>query len=106
MDVNNRLAGPGVFPNSDGTTFDVPREDTQPIFDQHRRKNAYPHNLDSYDYHKRPDLMKEKLENVSMLKEIPPIDPAKVDQDLNKLGDLEWQPTYKHIVERDINKME
>ena len=41
-----------------------------------------------------------------MIKDIPQIDPAQVDQDLNKLGELEWEPTYKHIVERDIDRME
>ena len=82
------------------------REDTKPIFDAHRKEMSYPKNLESKDHHTKPNALKTKLENVSMIKDIPQINPAQVDQDLNKLGELEWEPTYKHIVEKDIDKME
>eukprot|EP00354_Favella_ehrenbergii_P007556 CAMPEP_0170473946 /NCGR_PEP_ID=MMETSP0123-20130129/15777_1 /TAXON_ID=182087 /ORGANISM="Favella ehrenbergii, Strain Fehren 1" /LENGTH=156 /DNA_ID=CAMNT_0010743325 /DNA_START=337 /DNA_END=807 /DNA_ORIENTATION=- len=85
---------------------EVHREDTKPIFDEHRRKLQYPKTLEDHDDYKKPDVLRAKLDEVSMLKDIPVIKPDEVDQDLNKLSHLQYEPTFEHIVKRDIDKME
>ena len=83
LSISGRLQGPGVNPNSDGSTTLVTRESTKKIFEKHQRNIVYPKSLGEEDM-KNPVKLQEKLDEVSMLKGIPVIKPDAVDRDLKK----------------------
>lgn len=49
--------------------------------------------------------LQEKLDEYSMLKDVPQMKSESVDRDLNNLGELKYDPAFNLIVKHDIDKM-